>query len=890
MGLIGRLIRLLVVVVVILAVALGGLVGLITVRALPQTSGTLVVAGLEGDVTVIRDANGIIQIYAGSPHDLFLAQGYVHAQERLWQMEVWRHIGAGRLSELFGKSQLETDRFIRTLDWRGAAKRDLEAASPELRAGLEAYAEGVNAYLERHRGGLSLPFVVTGLRAGLGGGLGGYEPEPWTPLDSATWQKVQAWNLGGNYRSEIFRVLADAELGDPARTDELFPPYADDAPVIVPSGAPGSGGAGAAHFGPSAAADPGDSASADPGTGAETATAATSPTLTADERAALLDLARTGARISALAGLDPTGAGEGLAGHAGIGSNNWVVGPSRSATGSTLLANDPHLPIGMPSIWIMNGLHCREVSEACPWDVAGVSFPGVPAIVLGHNARIAWGATNVDPDVQDLFIEKEDPADPSKYLHGEGSLAFTVRREEIRVAGGGTETLEVRETVHGPVMNDADERLRDSDVLYALRWTAIDEPDGTLESIFRLGLAGGWDDFRAALSLYGAPAQNFVYADVDGHIGYQMPGRVPIRANPADRGDRPVPGWDGAHEWTGTIAYDDLPRLFDPPEGIIVTANNAVVDADYPYFIAREWDPGYRAARIAGLLREASADGVSPAEMSAIQLDARVPRASLIGPRLAAAAPVTVDGQLVAERIRQWDGECTADSRGCAAYMVAEYRLLRALFDDDLGPLARDYVGTPMSWQALIAFLDRPNDPWWDDARTTTRETAAGQAAAALDAAGADLRRDLGGPEGWTWGRFHTTTWREGTLGNSGIGPLEWYFNRGPDPAAGAAGTVNNAYVRFVGAYDDPYTEDDLPTMDLRRLFSVTNLPSYRLVVDMADLDAARIVITTGQSGNPFDPRYGDLIDDWLAGRQVPLPFSREVVEAAGRATLTLTP
>ncbi len=889
MRIIRRLLGILLVVVLALVLAVGGLLGVVTGRALPHVAGDLQLPGLDGDVRVSRDLNGIAQIVAGSPHDLFIAQGYVHAQDRFWQMEVWRHIGAGRLSELFGPSTLATDRFIRTMDFRGAAQRDIDAVSQAARDALQAYADGVNGWLAANVRHLGLPFIITGLEAGLGGGIGGYRPEPWTPLDSATWAKVQAWQLGGNFDSEVFRILADAQLGDPARTDELFPAYRADRPVIVPSGLPGSGGAGATGAtGATISGGAVESAS----TAAATAkrTGAIAPRYSAAELVGLRSIADVSATIGRLTGLDR---GVGLAGDRGIGSNDWVVAASKSATGRPLLANDPHLGISMPSVWYMNGLHCAVVSADCPYDVAGVSFPGDPFVILGHNARIAWGVTNIGPDVEDLFVEKADPKDPTHYLFRDQSLPFTTRTETIKVAGGDPVTLIVRATGHGPVLNDVSDALRTLPDLYALRWTATAEPDHTLEAFMGLDAAGDFAAFRKALSVYGAPAQNFVYADVDGHIGYQAPGYIPVRADKADLGDRPVPGWDGKHEWIGRIPFNDLPRIEDPADGFIVTANNALVDAKYPYLVGREWDPGYRAARIRQLLEAAAktGGGVTVDEMAAIQTDTRVLRADLVIPALERIEPRTADGRRVLDLVRAWDRECGVDSSGCAAYMTFEEELLRLVFDDDLGPIARDYVGQTFSWEALIALLAKPNDRFWDRTETTDRvETARDILPEALDAAGARLREALGTETGWAWGRLHTATFREATLGESGIGPLEWYFDRGPVAIPGTAGAVDNTYYQFSRAYADPYDPTVPPETKLTRMFEVTNLPSYRLDVDLGDLDGARIVQTTGQSGNPFDRHYGDLVDAWRLGRQVPLPFSSTAVDAASVAVLTLTP
>ncbi len=868
-----RLVVVLLVVIVVGLAAGAGAVVWITGRAMPQTTGTIRVPGLDSAVTVDRDVHGIAHITATTPHDLFVAQGFVHAQERMWQMEVWRRISAGRLSEVFGAGSLDDDRFIRTLGWRHAAERDLPALSAGARDILDAYVAGVNAWLDTHRSDLGLAFVMTGVK-----------PEPWTVLDTLTWGKVQAWNLGGNMDSELFRFLADARLGDPGRTDELFATR-EFGPVIVPSPDVEPIGASVVpNVGRATVPRPADTPEPGP-------PRAATLSLTDADAAAWRDVAAIGDDLLRLAGLD--GAGGGLASDHGIGSNEWVVGPSMSSTGGALLANDPHLGISMPSIWFVNGLHCATVGEECPFDVAGVSFPGVPGVVLGHNARIAWGATNADPDVQDLVIERLDPADRSRYVGPDGSaLPFTTRTEEIRVSGGDPVSIVVRETVHGPILNDVDDRLADAPLM-ALRWSAIHPaaaPDRTYEAILGLNTAASFDEFRAALSLYGAPSQNFVYADVDGHIGYQLPGYLPVRSDPDDRGDRPVDGSTGNGEWLDPVPYEELPWALDPVDGVIVTANNAVVDDGYPHFLGREWDPGYRAERIIDLVNDYGQDGLTVEEIRRIQNDTSPPRAEGVVLWLDEALPPTPDGITIADRIATWDGRCDLDSHGCAAYMAWEYRVLRDLFDDELGPLARDYVGSPWSWVALEQLIGDPGSPWWDDTRTPAVETAEGIALRAMDEAGAELRAALGDPDVWDWGRLHTATFKEATIGTgSGIGPLEWYFNEGPVSVPGAAGTINNSYYRLERAYPDPLDPEFQP-LAIDQLFTVTNLPSYRLVVDLTDLDGARIVITTGQSGHPFADHYDDQIDAWRSGDAIPLPFSREAVAAASTARLTLDP
>jgi penicillin amidase len=850
----------------VLLVVVSGLGGIawITVRAHAQTTGSLHVPGLRDQVTVARDASGIAQITATTPHDLFMAQGFVHAQERMWQMEVWRRISSGRLAEVFGKGSVDTDRFIRTLGWRHAAERDLDAMGSETRSVLDAYAAGVNAWLDANRDRLGMAFIVSGDK-----------PEPWSALDTLAFGKLQAWNLGGNMDAELFRHFADQRLVDPALTDSLFPTR-EFGPVIVPA--------------PDAEEPP---ASDVVERGASRATAGAAPALSASQEAAWRSVAGLGGRALSLAGFDSSGDGA-LASDHGIGSNDWVVAPSLSTSGGALLANDPHLGISMPSVWYINGLHCREVSESCPYDVVGVTFGGVPGVVLGHNARIAWGVTNVDPDVQDLVIEAVDPADPTHYLGPDGtSRPFTTRMEGILVSGGDRVEMTVRETIHGPILNDVDSRLANAPLM-ALRWSATNPaagPDRTFESFLRVNTATDFETFRAALEGYVAPAQNFVYADVDGHIGYQLPGYIPIRSDPTDRGLRPVSGSDGTGEWTGRIPFDQLPTAFDPVDGWIVSANNAPLHPADPRFIGNDFDPGYRAERIIDQINLRAQDGLTLAEMGATQTDTVIPRAADIVLMLGDAKPSTADGALISARIADWEGACGTDSLGCAAYMAWEYRVLRGIFDDDLLGLARDYVGSPPSWVALTNLLQDPEADLWDDVSTPdVLETAPEIIARAMDEAGAELRAALGEPNGWTWRRLHTATFKEATIGTaSGIAPLESYFNVGPVAVGGAAGAVDNTYYQFGRAYPNP-GDPTAPLAAIDTLFSVTNLPSYRLTIDMTDLDGARIVITTGQAGNPFDAHYRDQIEPWRTGETLPLPFTRDAIAKATVATLTLQP
>ena len=618
-------------------------------------------------------------------------------------------------------------------------------------------------------------------------------------------------------------------------------------------------------------------------------TAASTAAATIAAATAWAELARVAGGITALAGLTPQ---RDLANNGGVGSNNWVVSGAYTTSGKPMLANDPHLGFNMPSVWYVNGLHCRPVSTACPYDVAGVTFAGTPGVVAGHNANIAWGVTNANPDVQDLVMEKADTADPTKYVTAAGSVPFTTRTETIKVAGAPDDVITVRETVHGPILNDADGRLKDSPNLLALRWTALAAPDRVLEAFLGVDTASNWTEFRDALRLFGAPAQNFVYADVNGHIGYQLPGKVPVRTDPADQGLRPVPGWDGKHEWTGYVPFDALPSVYDPPSGRLVTANNAIDGG--AVFLGAEYDRGDRAARITELLDKAKGH-VTATTIASIQGDTLMRRGVRLVNALRAMnpAPATTDGKAVLDQLYSWDASCTTTSTGCSAFLTFEMTLERMIFDDDLGGWAKDYVGSDWANDLAATLVGTPagrTSPWWGNRVTGQAGDAGNVTAAALDTAGSWLRRELGDPSGWTWGKIHQIAFKEATFGSSGIGPLEWYFSTSATEVNGAAGAVDNNYYRLCRAYTDPTDPTYVPVTTLKSLFSVTNGPSMRAIYDMSDLDASRIVTTTGQSGQPFSVHNTDFVAKWLRNETVPLPFSDAAVAKAASATLRLEP
>ncbi len=813
-------------------------------RPFPQTSGTLTVPGLTAPVEVVRDAHGIPQLFADNLDDLMRAQGYVHAQERFFEMDIRRHVTAGRLSELFGATTLDTDKYIRTLGWRQVAEREMALIQPDTRAALLAYAAGVNAYLESHSPGqIAVQYSLLGLT-----GLD-YTPEPWTPVDSLAWLKAMAWDLQGNMSDEIARVLVGVDH-TPAQVAQLYPPYrySEHAPIVsrgrVVDGSFQIGG----------------------GRQRGVARAA----YTADQRQALRSVRRGLAALPELMGRG-----------SGIGSNSWVVDGDHSETGAPLLANDPHLGISLPGIWVQMGLHCRTVTAECPLDVAGFTFSGVPGVIIGHNDRIAWGFTNLGPDVADLYLER---VRDQEWRYDRTWQRLRIRTETIKVRDGEDFRLTIRATDHGPLLSDVDTELSTvganaADATAAapgdgfgvsLAWTAL-TPATTADAIFDLNRATNWEEFRAAARDFAVPSQNLLYADTEGHIGYQAPGMIPIRG-PGNDGSVPSEGWRPENDWTGEyVPFAALPHVLDPDEGFIVTANQAVVGPAYQYFLGADWDRGYRSQRIRDLVEEK--DVLSIEDMTAIQNDDLNPMAATLVPYLLAVDDLGSayyrDGQ---DLLAGWDQRQPADSAAAAYYNAVWSNLLRLTFHDEL----RESLwpdGGDRWFEVMEQLLEEPFNPWWDDVETTMVESRDDIVRQAMRDARDELtRRESLDPTAWTWGAIHTLDLRESTLGDSGIGAIEWLMNREGYPVGGGSSIVNAT------------------SWDAGEDYAVTWSPSMRMVVSLGDLDDSRWINLTGVSGHPTNDHYVDQTDLWVAGETLPWVFSADAVESAGERTLILSP
>ncbi|WP_370288787.1 penicillin acylase family protein [Nocardioides sp.] len=838
----------------------------------PETSGRLAMPGLESEVRVVRDDAGVPQIYASSMRDLMMAQGFVHAQDRFFEMDVRRHATAGRLAEMFGADALPTDLVVRTLGWRRVAQQELLLLKPATRSALDAYAAGVNAYLAgRSASDISLEYTLLGLT-----GLR-YDPEDWTAVDSLAWLKAMAWDLRGNLDDEIDRALTGLAVGE-ARADELYPAYPyDEHPPIV-----GRGGLRDGVFDQ----DAGPASS----TGGRGAAASAASTATPRERRGVVRaLASARSALDALPAL--LGKGD------GIGSNAWVVSGDRTRSGKPILANDPHLGISLPGVWSQVGLHCTEVTPDCPMDVAGFGFSGVPGVVIGHNRDIAWGFTNFGPDVTDLFVER---VAGDTWQYDGRTLPLTRRTETVKVRGGDPIELTVRSTSHGPLLSDlaaldaeseqfdlgsdglvgqveqlaggTDDTAAGWDHAVSLAWTAL-TPRPTADALLALDVATDWRSFRAALADFAVPGQNIVYADTRGHIGYQATGVVPVR-RPGNDGRTPSAGWLPRNDWTDrTVPYDALPRLYDPASGVISTANQAVIDPErYAPFLTDDWDYGYRSTRIGDLLREGG-DELDVDDMARIQLDARSAIADDLVPRLLAIdlpPGYYSNGQRL---LRRWDRQQRADSAAAAYFNVVWRRVLRDTFGDEL-PAALQPDGSDRWFRVVSALLKRPDARWWDDVRTDgVTETRDDVLRTAMLGARDELTaRQSPRADEWTWGGLHRLELRSSTLGESGIGVVESIFNRGGWEVGGGSSIV------------------DATGWNARQGYEVTTAPSMRMIVPMDDLDAARWINLTGVSGHAYHPHYTDQTDVWARGDTLPWRFGRRAVEAAADDVLVLQP
>ncbi len=778
---------------------------------LPQLDGTLRLQGLNGRVEVLRDARGVPHIRASSLEDLMFAQGYVTAQDRLWQMDLSRRIAQGRLSELFGPRTLHLDIRNRTLGLEQVARRGVRELNPDERKLLGDYARGVNAFISTHQNRLPIEFLILH-----------YHPKPWKASDSLDVALNMAELLNTTWPDDLMRERVRLTLGSPQLYADVFPsrspldhPVAQLAPSLpAPAGTSGNGVSGSATL---------------------------QPRLLDSPQAVMAPLKNN------CAGLDPMlQALESPSSYSGVGSNNWVVSGVHTRSGKPLLANDPHLPYGVPSVWYMVQLKAPGI------DVSGVSLPGLPLVIIGHNKHIAWGVTNTGPDVQDLYEETFNPQDPNEYLYDGKWVRDTERTERIKVRGKLDYILQVRSTRHGPIVSDSDNQN------LALAWTAL-LPGALHFPFLKIDEAQNWQEFTNALSNFAGPMQNFVYADTQGNIGFYAAGWVPIRKS--GNGSVPVPGSSNDYGWLGMVPFQDLPHAYNPKSGIIATANGRIVPDDYPYFITAMWGAPYRTARIYQLL--GAEKPFTVADMLKIQMDIRPLDDVWLQQRLVAAAkeypPQSSNVQYALAKLRAWDGEARADSTATLVCELTKKALLHRILAPRLGKDLAGYhwgMSTVFLQNVIDNHLNRwlpPGDHDFNDTLMKSLEEAVRQIPGVV---GTESR------DSWKWGNAIPLTFHH-PLG--GISPLMgWLLNVGPYPQSGTGSTIKRGTMQ-VG-------------------------PSMRMVVDLGDLNRSVQNITLGESGQVFSPYYKDQFEAWYHGRSFPMLFSNEAVQKGTVHRLVLEP
>lgn len=765
-------------------------------QATPKTDGTLRLAGPRAEVQIERDAHGIPTVRGASVEDAMFGLGFVHAQDRLWQLETHRRIGAGRLAEAFGEGALANDRFLRALGVRHAAAAQWQRTSGETRAVLQAYAGGINAAV-RAGGALPPEFLVLGVR-----------PEDWQPEDSLAWAIMMAWDLGGNWSGELLRLRLALRL-PVQRIHEVLPPYPGERPLV-----------------------------------------------TTDYAALYRGLGLDGqpTRTAALEALDALERAAPPSGVEGAGSNNWVVAGSHTTTGRPLLANDPHLKLTTPALWYFARL------EAPGLKVAGATMPGLPLVVLGQNEHVAWGFTNTNPDVQDLYLERLNPDDASQVQTPDGWAPLETRDEIIRVKGRPDVPVTVRRSRHGPLISDAgvsDGLTGQKDkpaYAIAMRWTALEadaDPVGTGLAMNRARSVAGFVD---ATRGWVAPMQNMAVADRDGRIGFVAAGRVPVRRADHDlKGYVPAPGWDARYDWAGWIAAEATPREFDPARGWIATANQNIHGADYPHFLTSEWTAPYRQQRIEHLLRSRRQHSLD--NLRAMQADTRSLATLRLLPWLAKARSDHPLAESAKRQLDGFDGTMAADRAAPLIFWAWVRQLTAAVFADELGPLYERNLGSRSFRDALEGVLDR-DDAWWcDDKTTPAAERCAALADVALARALDELSARFGAdPKAWRWGDAHQA--RSEHRPFSRVAALaRWFEVR--TPVGGDTYTVNASRVALKG--------------EPGALYANEHGPSLRALYDLGEPANSRVMHSSGQSGLPWQGHYRDFVRPWAAVEDVPL-------------------
>jgi penicillin G amidase len=805
-----------------LLVLAAGAAALYVVRASPDHEGNLRMAGLKAEVSIERDQQGIPTIRAASIEDAAFGLGVAHAQDRLWQLQTHLRIGSGRMAEAFGPAALDNDKFLRALGVKRAAQAQWAKLGLDSRNVLQAYADGVNSIIEHHTKARPPELMVLGVPA-----------EKWTPQDSLAWSIMMSWDLGGNWNSELLRLRMALTL-PVERVNELIPPYPGEKPLA-----------------------------------------------TADYAAMFRDMKLGGAlaapgstRTAHLPWMDVLLAAAPPSGIEGVGSNNWVVAGTHTATGKPLLANDPHLKITAPALWYFARI---EVGGAQPYKVAGATMPGLPGVVLGQNEHIAWGFTNTGPDVQDLYLEKLNPADRTQVQTPTGWAPLQSVEEVIKVKGGADVLLTVRSSRHGPVISDAGGAsgtvAGESGYALAMRWTALDPDVDPISVSLTMQRATSAEEFvQAASSGWVSPMQNMVVADKrgdHGNIAVVSAGRVPLRGPDHDlKGLVPAPGWDAKYDWQGWLAHEQTPREANPSRGWIATANQRIHAADYPHFISSDWALPYRQQRIEQMLTAKPKHSID--DLAVMQADVQSLATQSVLPWLLAAKSEHPLYAAAQKALQGFDGQMSADAAAPLIFNAWARQMTRAVFIDELGGAAvYDKVVPGRSFRDAMDAMIAGNNTWWcDDKGTPATETCEAQAGVALTRALDELQQRFGKDVSkWRWGKAHQA--RSEHRPFSRVKALAPMFELRV-PTGGDSYTVN---VSRVALQPDGTTGE---------LYLNEHAASLRALYDLNDPRQSRVMHSSGQSGLPWSQHYASFVKPWADVQYVPLWVQGEKARAGG--------
>ncbi len=765
-------------------------------KSISPTFGTFEEKSLKNSATIYRDEWGIPHIYANSLNDVFFAQGYAQAQDRLFELDLSRRAVRGELSQIFGKDLIDADKFFISIGFYRAAEKGEKILAPQSKKYLQSYADGVNAFIDEHKNNLPPEFTLLG-----------YKPTTWKVTDSLAIGKYMSWTLGGNMQTELL-LMAISEKLDENKVKEIFPSYPKDGITIIKNAWREAG--------------------------------VSYPK--AEKLLALTDLSDRD-RIG-VPGI-------------GIGSNNWVVSGSMTKSGKPILANDMHLEIKSPSIWYQNHLKVPGVMN-----ITGVIFPGIPGVIVGHNDYIAWGVTNLNPDVQDLYIEKRNPDNPYQFEYNGKWEDAKVVKYDIKVKGEKDVPYTVAITRHGPIISDVFDQP--DTIPLALKWTNL-MPTSELDAVIQIDQAKDWDSFKKGLENFKVPAQNFVYADIYGNIAYRGNGLIPIRS----KGDGllPVPGWNDQYEWKGFIPYDQLPTVMNPKQGFLATANNKVVDNSYPYFLSYEWAPPYRATSITESLK--GRKNLTLQDVISIQTNWNNLQARKLAPILEIALKsVNFDNlnEKVKEQFFAWLDNNPKDEpteAGPMIYHTLYLHLLENTFKDELDDeLFTKFITHGNAINTMDKFLVN-DSTWFDNVTTNEKENRDQIIIQSFKDTVIELKDKLGGNiDAWKWGTLHTITFDHPLGKQKG---LDIIFNDGPYSYGGSAVTVGAASYPLANPYQ------------------VTSAGPWRYGVDLADMNHGMDILFGGSSGHPFSEHYDDQIQKWLHGEYKPMWFSDDDIKKAAK-------